>query len=95
MLTRQTKAKEQKIAQQAKADAVKPQEERIEYPVEIVSPAYFETLGIQLAAGRTFGIQDHADAPSAIDAGVLWRWTDAEAAARDAEVRAVLRALEP
>jgi flagellar biosynthesis protein FlhA len=30
LLTRQNKAKEQKIAQQAKADAVKPQEERIE-----------------------------------------------------------------
>ena len=43
-----------------------PQEERIEYPVEIVSPAYFETLGIQLAAGRTFGIQDHADAPRTV-----------------------------
>jgi predicted permease len=43
-----------------------PQEERIEYPVEIVSPDYFETLGIELAAGRTFTMQDHADAPRTV-----------------------------
>jgi predicted permease len=36
---------------------------QIEYPREIVSPGYFETLGATLAAGRTFTDQDHADAP--------------------------------
>jgi len=36
---------------------------QIEYPREIVSPGYFETLGVRLAAGRTFTDQDHADAP--------------------------------
>ena len=43
-----------------------PQEERIEYPIEVVSPDYFETLGIELAAGRTFNMQDHADAPRTV-----------------------------
>ena len=36
---------------------------QIEYPREIVSPGYFETLGATLVAGRTFTDQDHADAP--------------------------------
>ena len=43
-----------------------PPEERVEYPFEIVSPGYFETLGVSLAAGRTFSLQDHADAPFAV-----------------------------
>ena len=43
-----------------------PPEERVEYPVEIVSPEFFDTLGIRLAAGRTFTSQDHADAPRAV-----------------------------
>jgi putative ABC transport system permease protein len=43
-----------------------PPGQRIEYPVEIVSPGFFETLQIELAAGRTFTMQDHADAPRAI-----------------------------
>ncbi len=38
-------------------------------------------------------IQDHGQPRFAIDAGVAWRWTDAEAERRDAEVRAALRAL--
>jgi putative ABC transport system permease protein len=36
---------------------------QIEYPREIVSPGYFETLGVTRVAGRTFTDQDHADAP--------------------------------
>ena len=38
-------------------------------------------------------IQDHGQPRFAIEAGVTWRWTDAEAAVRDAELRAELRAL--
>jgi putative ABC transport system permease protein len=43
-----------------------PQEQRIEYPVESVSPGFFETLGYSLARGRTFTAQDHAEAPRAV-----------------------------
>jgi hypothetical protein len=38
-------------------------------------------------------VDDHAQPTFAIDAGVDWRWTDAEAERRDAEVRAALRQL--
>jgi hypothetical protein len=38
-------------------------------------------------------IDDHAQPTFAIDAGVRWRWTDAGAERRDAEVRAALRQL--
>jgi hypothetical protein len=37
-------------------------------------------------------IQDHAEPRFAIEAGVRWRWTDAEAAEQDAKVRAALAA---
>lgn len=40
--------------------------QQIEYPLEIVSPGFFETLRIELVAGRTFSEQDHADAPRTI-----------------------------
>jgi predicted permease len=43
-----------------------PPEERVEYPFEIVSPGYFETLGVRLAAGRTFEMRDNAEAPRAV-----------------------------
>jgi putative ABC transport system permease protein len=43
-----------------------PPEERVEYPFESVSPGFFETLRFQLALGRTFTDQDHADAPRVI-----------------------------
>ena len=42
-----------------------PPEERIEYPFESISPEFFETLRIRLAAGRDVSDQDHADAPFA------------------------------
>jgi predicted permease len=43
-----------------------PPGQQVEYPVEIVSPGFFETLEISLAAGRTFTEQDHAEAPLAV-----------------------------
>ena len=39
-----------------------PPEERAEFPVERVSPGFFETLNIPLVRGRTFTEQDHATA---------------------------------
>jgi hypothetical protein len=38
-------------------------------------------------------VDDHAQPTFAIEAGVRWRWTDADAERRDAEVRAALRQL--
>ena len=43
-----------------------PPEQRVEFPVEVVSPGFFETIGAQFAAGRDFESRDHADAPRAI-----------------------------
>jgi putative ABC transport system permease protein len=43
-----------------------PPERRVEYPVEVVSPGFFDTIGAQFAAGRDFDTRDHADAPRAV-----------------------------
>ncbi len=43
-----------------------PQEERIEYPVENVSPGYFEAVGMTITRGRAFTTADHADAPRVV-----------------------------
>jgi predicted permease len=43
-----------------------PPEERVEYPVEVVSPGYFETVGMTIARGRSFTDVDHADSPPAV-----------------------------
>ena len=43
-----------------------PPEQRVEFPVEIVSSGFFETIGAQFASGRDFGMQDHPDAPRAV-----------------------------
>jgi putative ABC transport system permease protein len=43
-----------------------PPEERIEYPVEVVSPGFFETLEIALVRGRTFNEQDQPDRPRVV-----------------------------
>jgi flavin reductase (DIM6/NTAB) family NADH-FMN oxidoreductase RutF len=37
------------------------------------------------------GLQDHRQPTFAMDEGVRWHWTDPEAQARDAEIRALLR----
>ena len=39
------------------------------------------------------GVDDHRTPAFEIEAGVRWRWVDAEAERRDAQVRAALRAL--
>jgi putative ABC transport system permease protein len=41
-----------------------PPEEMPEYPIESVSPGYFETVGMTFVSGRGFTEADHADAPS-------------------------------
>jgi hypothetical protein len=38
-------------------------------------------------------VQDHRQPRFAMDAGVSWRWTDADAQERDADIRAELQAL--
>jgi putative ABC transport system permease protein len=43
-----------------------PPEQRVEYPVEVVSPGYFETIGMTVVRGRGFTEADHAEAPRAI-----------------------------
>jgi putative ABC transport system permease protein len=43
-----------------------PPEERVEYPVEVVSPGYFETVGMGIVRGRSFSDADHADAPRVV-----------------------------
>lgn len=43
-----------------------PPEERIEYPVEVVSPGYFETVGMEIVRGRSFSDADHPDSPRVV-----------------------------
>jgi|GEM_PF-1022463 len=41
-------------------------EKRFEASTTIVSPGYFEVLGLDLVAGRGFGVRDRRDAPGAV-----------------------------
>jgi predicted pyridoxine 5'-phosphate oxidase superfamily flavin-nucleotide-binding protein len=60
----------------------------------IAEPLTEGTVGIEIDVVE---VQDHDRPTFAIEAGVQWRWTDDEAAARDADVRAALQrfATEP
>jgi hypothetical protein len=49
--------------------------------------------GVVAVALDVSRLQDHGQPRFEIEAGVAWRWTDPEAEARDAEVRAALRGL--
>jgi putative ABC transport system permease protein len=40
-----------------------PPEQQVEYPVESVSPGFFDTIGATIARGRAFEARDHAQAP--------------------------------
>ncbi len=50
-----------------------------------------EAAGVVILTMSVESVQDHDTPLFEIDAGVAWRWTDAEAERRDAEVRAALR----
>jgi putative ABC transport system permease protein len=43
-----------------------PEEQRVEFPVESVSPGYFETLNMTFVRGRPFDARDHAEAPPVV-----------------------------
>ena len=53
-------------------------EEMPEYPIESVSPGYFETVGMTFVSGRGFTEADHADAPAVtvINETLARRWPD-------------------
>ena len=53
------------------------------------------TVSDKVAAVRldVLALQDHGQPRFTIEAGIRWRWTDPEAEARDAEIRAALAAL--
>ena len=53
-------------------------------------PGVENLAAVAIAVGR---IQDHGHPTFAIDDGVRWRWTDAQAEQADARTRAALRAL--
>jgi putative ABC transport system permease protein len=43
-----------------------PAAERVEVPVDVVTPDYFQVMGIPLLQGRTFGPQDDSNAPQVV-----------------------------
>jgi hypothetical protein len=53
-------------------------------------PGAEKVIGVRLAVDR---VQDHLHPKMVVDAPVRWTWTEAEAAARDDDVHAGLRAL--
>jgi hypothetical protein len=61
-----------------------------EGPARVLAEDAAGVVAVELDAQR---IWDHRQPTFALEAGPAWRWTEPEAAARDAEVRAALRAL--
>jgi Pyridoxamine 5'-phosphate oxidase len=57
----------------------------------VVEEPLAEAPGVAAVRVDVEAIQDHGTPRFAIDAGVAWHWTDAEAQATDAQVRAGLR----
>ncbi|HYM57117.1 MAG TPA: hypothetical protein VES79_04060 [Solirubrobacteraceae bacterium] len=58
----------------------------VQEPMEV----YDRVVAVRLDVDE---VQDHGDPRGEVEAGVRWRWTDAEAQRRDAEIREALRAL--
>jgi hypothetical protein len=58
----------------------------VEDPMEVAE-------GVVAVALEVDAVQDHADPRFAIEAGVRWRWTDPDAAERDAAIHEALRRL--
>jgi hypothetical protein len=52
-----------------------------------------DAAGVVAVRIAVAAVHDHVRPAFALEGGVAWRWTDAEAAARDAAVREALRAL--
>jgi hypothetical protein len=51
------------------------------------------TEGVAAVAVDVEAVRDHGRPTFAVESGVAWRWTDADASARDAAVHEALRAL--
>jgi hypothetical protein len=52
-----------------------------------------DAAGVVAVRIEVLGVFDHSRPAFVVDGGVAWRWTDAEAAARDVAVRDALRGL--
>jgi hypothetical protein len=57
---------------------------------EVISEDAAGVVAVRIEVSRLF---DHGRPTFVVDGGVAWRWTDAEAAARDVAVREALRGL--
>jgi len=59
-------------------------------PARVVEAPMTATAGVTAVVLEVESIQDHCQPTFTIAAGVRWQWTDPEARARDARVRAAL-----